>query len=62
MGFEIPTCQLCAHGGTGFNVIEGIHWQSTLHGEGVAFHENIGTCFIITRSMIKITLKPCKCD
>jgi hypothetical protein len=26
-------CQLCAHGGTGLNCIEGIQWQTTYHGE-----------------------------
>ncbi len=60
-GIFVPTT--CAHGGTSFNVIEGIRWQTTLDGEGMASHENIGmTCFIITRSIVWITIKPCKYD
>jgi hypothetical protein len=39
------------------NVIEGIWWQKTLHGEGVVYHENIKvTCFIFTRSSIWIAI------
>jgi hypothetical protein len=56
-------CQLYTHGGIGLNVIESIWWQTTLHGEGMAYHENIGvTCFIIVKSTIWIAIKPCKCD
>jgi hypothetical protein len=56
-------CQPCAYGGTDLNVIKGIGWQTTLHGEGVVFYENIRiTCLIITKSTIWITIKPCKCD
>jgi hypothetical protein len=45
------------------NVIEGTWWQTTLHGEGVVYHENIGmTYFILTRSSVWIAIKPCKCD
>jgi len=28
-------CQLCAHGGTSPNCIEGIQWHTTYHGEGM---------------------------
>jgi hypothetical protein len=34
-------------------VIEGISWQTTLHGKDMVYHENIGvTCFIFTKSSI----------
>jgi len=33
--------QLCGNGGTDFYVVEGIWWQTTLYGEGVACHEYI---------------------
>jgi hypothetical protein len=56
-------CQFCAHGGNNLRVIEGIWWQTTLHGEGMASHENIETtCLITMRCTIWITIKPCKCD
>jgi hypothetical protein len=33
------------------NGIEGIQWQTTLHGKGKVFHENSGTiCLVIMRS------------
>ncbi len=35
-------CQPCAHDGTSLNGIEGIQWQTTHHGEGMACHEDIG--------------------
>jgi hypothetical protein len=41
MGLE-HLCQPCAHDGTSFSVIEGIRWQTTHHGEGMACHEDIG--------------------
>ncbi len=56
-------CQLCVHGGTNFNVSKGIWWQTTLHGENMASHENIGVaCLIIMRSTVWIIIKPCRCD
>ncbi len=53
-------CQLCAHDGTNFNGIEGIKWQTTLHGESVACYENIGTCLIIMKKTIFTTIEPCR--
>ncbi len=54
--------QLYVHDGTNFNGVEGIQWQTTLHEEGVACYENIGTtCFIIVKSTIFITIEPCRC-
>lgn len=56
-------CQPCAYGGTYLNVIKGIQWKTTLHGEDVVFYGNIKmTCLIITRSTIQITIKPGRCD
>ncbi len=56
-------CQLCAYGGIGLDVTKGIWWKITLHGEGMSSHENIGmTCLIIMKSIVWITIKPCKCD
>jgi len=56
-------CQLCAHGGISLDGIEGIQWQITHHGKGMTCHEDIEmTCIIIIRSMIFITIKPCRCN
>jgi hypothetical protein len=56
-------CQLCAYDGIGPSGIEGIQWKTTFHGEGMVCLKTFGmTYFIITKSIVFITIKPCKCS
>jgi hypothetical protein len=49
-------CQLCAHREIGSTTIENILLQITLHGEGIAFHEDIGiTCFTLQDQLFSLS-------